>query len=41
VEGVVGRAREGTARDPDAAALAERPPRLAEAAWRYARRAGA
>lgn len=41
VEGVVGRAREGTARDPHAAALAERPPRLAEAAWRYAQRAGA
>lgn len=41
VEGVVGRAREGTARDPQAAALAERPPRLADAAWRYAQRAGA
>lgn len=41
VEGVVGRAREGTARDPQAAALAERPPRLAEAAWRYAQHAGA
>jgi aminoglycoside phosphotransferase (APT) family kinase protein len=41
IEGVVGRAREGTARDPQAAALADRPPLLAEAAWRMAQRSGA
>lgn len=41
IEGVVGRAREGTARSPQAASLAERPPRLAQAAWRFAQRAGA
>lgn len=41
IEGVIGRAREGTARDPQAASLADRPPFLAEAAWRMALRAGA
>jgi aminoglycoside phosphotransferase (APT) family kinase protein len=41
VEGIVGRVREGTARDPRAAALADRAPLTAELAWRLAERAGA
>lgn len=41
IEGIVGRAREGTARDPRAMEMAERTPRLADAAWRFAVRAGA
>jgi aminoglycoside phosphotransferase (APT) family kinase protein len=41
IEGIVGRAREGTARDPQAASMAERTPVMAEAAWRIAQRAGA
>jgi aminoglycoside phosphotransferase (APT) family kinase protein len=41
IEGIVGRVREGTARDPRAAELEVRTPKLAEAAWRFAQRAGA
>jgi len=41
IEGIVGRAREGTARDPAAAAMAARTAPMAEAAWRFAERAGA
>jgi aminoglycoside phosphotransferase (APT) family kinase protein len=41
IEGIVGRVRDGTARDPRAAELADRPLRLSEAAWRFAERAGA
>ncbi|WP_293677202.1 phosphotransferase family protein [uncultured Phenylobacterium sp.] len=41
IEGIVGRVRDGTARDPQAAALAVRTPMLAAAAWRFAQRAGA
>jgi aminoglycoside phosphotransferase (APT) family kinase protein len=41
IEGIVGRVRDGTNRDPQAAALAVRTPLLAEAAWRFAERAGA
>jgi len=41
IEGIVGRVRDGTARDPNAAALAHRTPLMAEAAWRFAERAGA
>jgi len=41
IEGVVGRAREGAARDPQAAALADWPPLMAKAAGRIAQRAGA
>jgi aminoglycoside phosphotransferase (APT) family kinase protein len=41
IEGIVGRVRDGTARDPNAAALAHRTPLMAEAAWRLAERAGA
>jgi aminoglycoside phosphotransferase (APT) family kinase protein len=41
IEGIVGRVRDGTARDPNAAALADRTPKLADSAWKFAQRAGA
>ena len=41
VQGIVGRARDGTANSPQAAAMAARVPALGEAAWRFARKAGA
>jgi aminoglycoside phosphotransferase (APT) family kinase protein len=41
IEGIVGRVRDGTNRDPNAAALAQRTPLMAQAAWRFAERAGA
>lgn len=41
VQGIVGRAREGTANSPQAAAMEARVPLLAEAAWKYAELAGA
>jgi aminoglycoside phosphotransferase (APT) family kinase protein len=40
-QGIVGRARDGTANSPQAAAMAERVPQLATAAWHFAQRAGA
>jgi aminoglycoside phosphotransferase (APT) family kinase protein len=40
-QGIVGRVRDGTANHPQAAAMEERVPQLAEAAWRYAQQAGA
>lgn len=41
LQGIVGRAREGTAANPHAAAMAEMVRPLAETAWGYARAAGA
>jgi len=41
IQGIVGRVRDGTANSPQAAAMADRVPALAEAAWTFARRAGA
>lgn len=41
LQGIVGRARDGTANSAEAASFAERVPLLAEAAWRFAERAGA
>jgi aminoglycoside phosphotransferase (APT) family kinase protein len=41
VQGIVGRARDGTANSPQAAAMAARVPALGEAAWRFAEKAGA
>jgi aminoglycoside phosphotransferase (APT) family kinase protein len=41
VQGIVGRARDGTANSPQAAAMAARVPALGEAAWRFAVKAGA
>ncbi len=41
VQGIVGRARDGTANSPQAAAMAARVPALGEAAWRFAQKAGA
>ncbi|HEX4740041.1 MAG TPA: phosphotransferase family protein [Caulobacteraceae bacterium] len=41
VQGIVGRARDGTANSPQAAAMAERVPALGEAAWKFAQLAGA
>jgi aminoglycoside phosphotransferase (APT) family kinase protein len=40
-QGIVGRVRDGTANSPQAAAMAERVPLLAQSAWHYAQRAGA
>jgi len=40
-QGIVGRVRDGTANSPQAAAMAERVPLLAQSAWTYARKAGA
>jgi aminoglycoside phosphotransferase (APT) family kinase protein len=40
-QGIVGRARDGTANSPQAAAMALRVPLLAKAAWTYAQKAGA
>jgi aminoglycoside phosphotransferase (APT) family kinase protein len=41
VQGIVGRARDGTANSPQAAAMAARVPALGEAAWKFAQKAGA
>jgi aminoglycoside phosphotransferase (APT) family kinase protein len=41
VQGIVGRARDGTANSPEAAAMAARVPLLGEAAWKFAQKAGA
>jgi aminoglycoside phosphotransferase (APT) family kinase protein len=41
VQGIVGRARDGTANSPQAAAMAERVPALGQAAWKFAQLAGA
>ena len=41
VQGIAGRVRAGTAASPQAAQMAARAPRLAEAAWGFALRAGA
>jgi aminoglycoside phosphotransferase (APT) family kinase protein len=41
VQGIVGRARDGTANSPQAAAMAARVPALGEAAWKFAQLAGA
>ena len=41
IQGIVGRVRDGTANSPQAAAMAERVPMLAEAAWGFAKKAGA
>ncbi|MGH6993230.1 MAG: phosphotransferase family protein [Caulobacteraceae bacterium] len=41
VQGIVGRARDGTANSPQAASMAARVPLLGEAAWRFAVKAGA
>jgi aminoglycoside phosphotransferase (APT) family kinase protein len=41
LQGIVGRVRDGTANSPQAAAMAERVPTLAAAAWDFAQRAGA
>ncbi len=41
LQGIAGRVRDGTAASPRAAEMAARAPRLAEAAWGYAVRAGA
>jgi aminoglycoside phosphotransferase (APT) family kinase protein len=41
IQGIVGRARDGTANSPQAAAMAERVPALANAAWKFAEKAGA
>ncbi|MES2895173.1 phosphotransferase [Phenylobacterium sp. LH3H17] len=40
-QGIVGRARDGTANSPQAAAMAARVPLLAQSAWKYAQKAGA
>ena len=40
-QGIVGRARDGTANSPQAEAMGERVPLLAEVAWKYAQLAGA
>jgi aminoglycoside phosphotransferase (APT) family kinase protein len=40
-QGIVGRVRDGTANSPQAAAMAERVPLLAQSAWSYAQKAGA
>ena len=40
-QGIVGRARDGTANSPQAAAMEARVPLLGEAAWRFAVKAGA
>ncbi|HWA61934.1 MAG TPA: phosphotransferase family protein [Caulobacteraceae bacterium] len=41
LQGIVGRARDGTANSPEAASMALRVPVLADAAWRFAVKAGA
>ena len=41
LQGIVGRARDGTANSTEAASFAERVPLLAATAWRFAERAGA
>jgi aminoglycoside phosphotransferase (APT) family kinase protein len=41
IQGIVGRVRDGTANSPQAAAMADRVPALADAAWVFAQRAGA
>jgi aminoglycoside phosphotransferase (APT) family kinase protein len=41
IQGIVGRARDGTANSPQAAAMAARVPVLAQSAWRFATLAGA
>jgi aminoglycoside phosphotransferase (APT) family kinase protein len=41
LQGIVGRARDGTANSPEAASMEARVPQLADAAWRFAERAGA
>ncbi len=41
VQGIAGRVRDGTAASAQAAEMAARAPRLAEAAWTFAQRAGA
>jgi aminoglycoside phosphotransferase (APT) family kinase protein len=41
IQGIVGRARDGTANSPQAAAMAARVPMLGAAAWRFAEKAGA
>ncbi|HEY1561067.1 MAG TPA: phosphotransferase family protein [Caulobacteraceae bacterium] len=41
VQGIVGRARDGTANSPQAAAMEARVPLLGDAAWKYAKLAGA
>ena len=41
VQGIVGRARDGTANSPQAAAMEARVPLLGEAAWKFAQKAGA
>jgi aminoglycoside phosphotransferase (APT) family kinase protein len=41
LQGIVGRVRDGTANSPHAAATAERVPLLADAAWKFAKLAGA
>ncbi|WP_309646649.1 phosphotransferase [Phenylobacterium sp.] len=40
-QGIVGRARDGTANSPQAAAMEARVPLLAQSAWKYAQKAGA
>ncbi len=41
IQGIVGRARDGTANSPQAAAMADRVPLLGAAAWKFAQKAGA
>jgi aminoglycoside phosphotransferase (APT) family kinase protein len=41
LQGIVGRARDGTANSPEAASMEARVPVLAAQAWKFARRAGA
>ena len=41
IQGIVGRARDGTANSPQAAAMEARVPLLGEAAWKFAVKAGA
>ncbi len=41
IQGIVGRVRDGTANSPQAAAMEARVPLLAEAAWKFAVKAGA
>jgi aminoglycoside phosphotransferase (APT) family kinase protein len=40
-QGIIGRVRDGTANHPQAAAMVERVPKLGQAAWEFALRAGA
>ncbi len=41
LQGIVGRVRDGTANSPQAAAMADRVPSLAQATWAFAKKAGA